>query len=384
VTARLRVLLDATSVPPTQGGVARFIGGLLQGLDELGETIDVVAKRADIPAFAAVAPSHNYIVAPPLTNRRPLRLVWEQLGLPALARRRGALVIHSPHYTFPILGAAAHVVTVHDATFFSSPDVHGRVKGIFFRTWIRLAARMATSLVAVSQATASDLARFVRIPAAGIQVAHLGVDERVFSPPTADAVAAVRARISLQPDAPYLAFLGTLEPRKNVPALLAAHATLRQSDPTTPVLVLSGARGWDERAAEILDELSTIPLPQRPVIEAGYLPLELLSAFLGDSAAVVYPSLGEGFGLPVLEAMASGAAVLTTRRLSIPEVGGDAVAYSEPDAGALATALRALLDDPDRRAELAAAGIERSALFTWSECARRYCEAWRSAESTRS
>jgi glycosyltransferase involved in cell wall biosynthesis len=384
VTSRPRVLFDATSVPPSQGGVARFIAGLLQGLHELGEPIDVVAKRADIPAFYAVAPSHTYIVAPGQVSRRPVRLLWEQTGLPALARRRGAQVIHSPHYTFPVIGTTANVVTVHDATFFSSPEVHSRLKGAFFRTWIRLGSRLATGIVAVSQATATDLERFVRVPDDGIRVARLGVDQTIFSPPNATSVAAVRDRLGLGPDAPYLAFLGTLEPRKNVTALLEAHSALVAADPRTPVLILSGSRGWDESANSALDALARQPAASRSVIEAGYLPLDLLAAFLGGSTVVVYPSLGEGFGLPVLEAMASGAAVLTTRRLSIPEVGGDAVAYSEPDADSLAVSLGQLIGDDARRRELAERAIERSRLFTWRECARSYLTAWTAAAGTRS
>jgi glycosyltransferase involved in cell wall biosynthesis len=206
-----------------------------------------------------------------------------------------------------------------------------------------------------------------------------GAYPAVFAPPTPQAIDEVRAAIGLKPDQPWIAFLGTIEPRKNIPVLIAAHAALREEDPQTPVLVLSGARGWDEAANAALDRNADLPPDVRPVIEAGYLPLELLSAFLGGSELVVYPSLGEGFGLPVLEAMSTGAAVLTTRRLSIPEVGGDAVDYAEPDVRSLATRMRALLDDPDRRARLAAAGLARSARFTWSECAAVYTRAFADA-----
>jgi glycosyltransferase involved in cell wall biosynthesis len=142
-----------------------------------------------------------------------------------------------------------------------------------------------------------------------------------------------------------------------------------------PPLVLSGSRGWDEEAAQRLDALT----PADGVIEAGYLPLDELPAFLGGARVVAYPSLGEGFGLPVLEAMACGAAVLTTRRLSIPEVGGDAVAYTEPDARSIAEALGRLLDEPERRAELSGAALRRSHEFTWAACARVHLDAYADA-----
>lgn len=374
------VLLDATSIPASHGGVARFIGGVLTGLHDNGVSIDVVAKRGDLPWLSAIAPGHRYRVAPPAVNSRLLRFAWEQLGLPRLARKLGCTVIHSPHYTFPLFARARSVVTVHDATFFSSPEAHSRLKGTFFRTWIRLARARADQLVAVSAATASEIEKFAGPPRSPIAVARLGVDTAVFSPPTDDDIAVVRTHLGLARDQRWIAFLGTMEPRKNIPALIAAHSSLRSSDGSTPVLVLSGARGWDDAANAELDAIAAVPRSERSVIEAGYLPLELLKAFLGGADVVVYPSLGEGFGLPVLEAMSCGTAVLTTNRLSIPEVGGDAVAYTEPDAHAIAEALGELLADQTRREELASAGLTRSGLFTWSACAAIYRDAYQSNE----
>lgn len=374
------MLLDATSIPASQGGVARFIIGLLAGLEATGTRITVVAKRGDLPALSAAAPGHRYIVAPPSVSIRPLRLLWEQVGLPALARRQGCTVIHSPHYTFPLVSGAASVVTLHDATFFSSPEAHSKLKGVFFRRWIRWAAARAQMLVAVSRATADEVEKYVPRLASPIAVAYLGVDAAVFSPASPASVREVRKSIGLSIDQPYVAFLGTMEPRKNIPALLVAHATLRAENPAeTPVLVLSGARGWDAATNDALDAIAAQPAAERSVIEAGYLPIELLSAFLGGAELVVYPSLGEGFGLPVLEAMSSGTAVLTTRRLAIPEVGGEAVAYSEPDAASLTIALRELLADDGRRAALAAYGLARSRQFTWAECARVYADTYEAA-----
>lgn len=373
MTSLPRVLLDATSIPPSRGGVARFLAGLTSGLESLGAVIDIAVKREDVEFLAAAAPSHRFHLVAPAVSRRPVRLVWEQATLPRLAGRLGCAVVHSPHYTFPLAGRAGRVVTLHDATFFSTPEAHSRVKGTFFRRWTTLAARRADALVAVSEATEREVTAHVARISAPISVAYLGVDRAVFRPPTPEAVDSLRARLGLATDEPWIAFLGTIEPRKNVPALIRAVKRLRAADPTFPRLVISGSRGWDEEAARLLDG-------QDPgVIEAGYLPLDELSALLGGATVVAYPSLGEGFGLPVLEGMACGAPVLTTRRLSIPEVGGDAVAYTEPDEDSLAEALSALVADPTRRATLAAAGAERSIRFTWEECATRYLEAYRTA-----
>ena len=115
------------------------------------------------------------------------------------------------------------------------------------------------------------------------------------------------------------------------------------------------------------------------MLRPGHLPIEVLSGFLGGAELVAYPSLGEGFGLPVLEAMACGAPVLTTKRLALPEVGGDAVAYTGVGAGDIAESLEQLLGDPARRAELAAAGLERSKEFTWAASAEAHLRAYRQA-----
>lgn len=369
------ILFDATSIPPTQGGVARFICGLLKGFEEVGYRVNVVAKPADIPRLRELAPTHNYIPAASIISFRPLRLLWEQVALPNLAKKLNCTVIHSPHYTFPLLTSSERVVTLHDATFFSSPELHSPLKRAFFRRWIRLAIKHASRVVTVSEATASEICRFVSTKR-HIDVAHLGVDTTVFKPPSFQEIDTVRKHLGLSEDQQWIAFLGTIEPRKNLSALINAHQTLCTENAATPLLIISGSRGWDESAHKLLDDIAQKPTSERTVIEAGYLPLELLSAFLGGAELVVYPSLGEGFGLPVLEAMACATAVLTTKRLSIPEVGGDSVAYSEPDAESLTVAIRQLLRNTAQRHELKKSGFIRSSQFTWRECAKKYAEVY--------
>ncbi len=171
---------------------------------------------------------------------------------------------------------------------------------------------------------------------------------------------------------PYLAFLGALEPRKNVPALIRGFSLAVADRPDPPALVLAGQPGWD---SQVESALAAAPLRLR-VIRAGYLPYDTLAGFLGGAELVAYPSLGEGFGLPVLEAMASGACVLTTRRLALPEVGGDAVAYCGVGAGDIAAALRELLDNPARRAELMQAALRRAKEFSWATSAALHREAY--------
>ena len=151
-------------------------------------------------------------------------------------------------------------------------------------------------------------------------------------------------------------------------------SVFRDSD-DAPALVLAGGPGWD---ADIEPALAEVP-PHLTVLRPGYLPLEDLSGFLSGCEILAYPSIGEGFGLPVLEAMACGAAVLTTRELSLPEVGGDAVAYCGSDAQAIARGLVLLDADPERRRALGVAAAERADEFTWKASAQAHIEAYRAA-----
>jgi glycosyltransferase involved in cell wall biosynthesis len=365
------VAVDATAVPADRGGVGRYVDELLPALSAEGADLVVVCQARDVAHYEALVPGADVRAAPAAVSRRPLRLAWEQVGLARLARRAGADVLHCPHYTMPLRAGLPVVTTLHDATFFTHPQVHLPVKRRFFRAWTRLSLARARRCLTPSAATRDELVRVAGADPSRVDVAHLGVDPQHFHVPTAEERAALRTHLGLA--GPYLAFLGTLEPRKNLPALLRAWSTL----PDPPDLVLAGGRGWDPD----LDQAAAgVPAGHR-LHRPGYLPLELLAGFLGGAELVVYPSLGEGFGLPVLEAMACGAPVLTTRRLALPEIGGDAVAYSEADADSIAEAVARLLADPARRVELAAAGRARAALFDWRACARAHLTAYAVAAS---
>lgn len=375
----VRVLVDATAVPADRGGVGRYVDQLLPELAAQGVQLVVVGQQRDTAHYRRLVPGAEVLAAPAATARRPVRLLWEQVGLPRLAARVRADVLHCPHYTMPLAARVPVVTTLHDATFFTHPEVHLRSKRVFFKAWTRISLRRSRRCVVPSQATADELARMTGSVHGQVDVAHHGVDPVSFHVPTDAERRVVRERLALHAER-YVAFLGTIEPRKNVPALIAAWVRACGQLPDPPALVLAGGRGWD---TGVDAALAAVP-GHLEVLAPGYLPLEQLSGFLGGAELVAYPSSGEGFGLPVLEAMACGAAVLTTPILALPEVGGDAVAYASPDVPALSTALGELLADAHRRAGLAAAATTRAATFTWAACARAHAETYRRAVQPRS
>ncbi|GIG39620.1 glycosyltransferase family 4 protein [Cellulomonas phragmiteti] len=371
---RVRVLVDATAVPPDRGGVGRYLDDLLPELPGGDIDLVVVAQQRDVVQLRARLVGARVVAAPSAVASRPVRLAWEQLALPVLARRVRADVLHSPHYTMPLLTRRPVVVTLHDATFFSHPELHSPLKARFFRTWIRVAARRAAVLVVPSQATRDEVVRFTATDGDAIVVAPHGVDGAAFRQVDAQEQTRVARSLGLE-GRRWVAFLGTLEPRKNVPALVRAWVRACAGTEDPPALVLAGGRGWD---TEVDPAVAEVPAGLT-VLRPGYLPFEDLAGYLSGAAVVAYPSKGEGFGLPVLEAMACGAAVLTTRELSLTEVGGDAVAYCDVDVDSIAAALEALLADDAERHRLSAAARARAATFTWAASAARHAESYRRA-----
>lgn len=367
----LRVLVDATAVPPNRGGVGRYVDQLIPSLEALGTDLVVVCQRRDLEHYRTLVPSSEVVAAPESVSGRPARLAWEQTGLPRLAERLGVDVIHCPHYTMPLRTSIPVVTTLHDATFFTHPEVHQSIKRTFFRSWTRTSLRRAARTIVPSHATLGELERVTGEVHGQVDVAHHGVDPATFHVPDVGQVKAAREHLGLR-SRRYVAFLGTIEPRKNIPFLIEGwrRAVSDMADP--PALVIAGGRGWDTRIDEALASVPDHLEVQLP----GYLPLDLLTGFLGGAEVVAYPSLGEGFGLPVLEAMACGAPVLTTTSLALPEVGGDAVEYTDPTAAGICTALRSLLTQPARREALSAAATRRAGTFTWAACAERHVQTY--------
>lgn len=367
-----RVLFDATSVPADRGGVGRYVDGLLGALGARADVdLAVVCQRTDSERYARILPDAQVVAAPAAVNHRPARLAWEQTGLPLLAQQLGAKVLHSPFYTCPLRASCPVTVTVHDATFFTEPEHYDKSRRTFFRSAIKTSLRRANRVIVPSKATRDELIRLLDADPTRVDVAYHGVDSSAFHLPTPEEKARVRARLGLG-DTSYIAFLGAKEPRKNVPNLIRGWAAAVADRPSPPALVIAGGQGHDD---DIDQAVAGVPGHLR-LLRPGYLRFADLPGYLGGALVAAYPSYGEGFGLPVLEAMACGAPVLTTPRLSLPEVGGDAVAYTGPDSDDIARELRALLDDEPRRTALARAGLSRAKEFTWESSAEVHLAAW--------
>jgi glycosyltransferase involved in cell wall biosynthesis len=359
----VRLLLDVSAVPLRPAGAGVYTWALTRELASEPELdLHLLTRRGDVERWADIAPKADlHPEAPPA---RPARLVWEQVAGPALADRIGADVWHGPHYTMPARNRVPTVVTVHDLTFFDHPEWHERTKVPYFRRMIRTSTRRAAAIVCVSEYTEARLAAIA--PARGIvRVAMHGVDHDRFV--IAGDERADRARLAAHGIVPpYVACVGTIEPRKDVPTLVAAFAPLAHTHPELR-LALVGGDGWGLERAR--DAIAASGVATR-VIRTGYVPDEIVPALYRRAAAVAYPSLEEGFGVPALEALACGAPLVTTSGSAPAEVVGDAALIVPPsDRAALSGALQTLVEDDAVAARLRAAGPARARTFTWSASA---------------
>ncbi len=376
----LRISLDVSAVPPAPAGAGRYIIDLTAALARRPEAaLTLVARRQDGRRWADLGGSS--VVRASAPGPRPLRLAWEQVRLPGLLDRWRVDVHHGPHYTMPERSRVPVVVTVHDCTFFDHPEWHERSKVRLFRRAIRVAARRAAALICVSETTAERLREVtdVRVP---VFVAPHGVDAGRFGPtePSPGSDAAALAALGLEPGLPLIVFVGTIEPRKNVPALVSAFTRLAGAHPDAR-LVLAGQKGWG--ADPLAHALGTLGPLARRVIRTGYVQDGTVPALLRSAAVVAYPSLSEGYGLPALEALACGSPLVTTSGTAMAEVAGDSAVLVPPgDVDALAAALdQVLSEDPtgEARRTRRRRGLAIAAARTWEASAAEHIHAYRAA-----
>jgi glycosyltransferase involved in cell wall biosynthesis len=362
--SRLHVALDVSPVPAQPAGAGVYVVRLVEALVAGGEVdLSLLARAGDGRRWERLAPAAA--VHPVAPGRRPLRLAWEQARGPAMARVLGVDLWHGPHYTMPLRSPVPTVVTVHDLTFFDHPEWHERGKVVFFRPMIRRVARRADGLVCVSEHTARRL-REVLEPRGAVTVIPHGVDHELFRP-EGEGDVELLAGHGVRP--PYVAFAGTVEPRKNVAGLARAVARLRRRHPDLQ-LVVAGRRGWGGVDVEATPG----------VVRLGYVADGVVPALFRSAAAVAYPSLEEGFGLPALEALACGAPLVTSAGSAMEEVVGDAAVVVPPgDDEALATALERLLAGGPEVERLRRRGPEVAARHTWAASATAHVAAYRRA-----
>jgi glycosyltransferase involved in cell wall biosynthesis len=302
------------------------------------------------------------------------RIAWEQTRLAAISRSLD--LIHGLAFAIPLACACPAVVTVHDLSFLRFPNAFRHFNRSYLSFITRISTRKAARVIAVSESTRQDVITFFGVPGERVAVVPNGVAEE-FHPVDPAEVAGFRRSKRLPEH--FILFLGTLEPRKNIVRLLEAYALWLHELPanakSTPLLVIAGAKGWFYET--IFARVNDLGLADR-IIFPGFVPAEELPWWYRAAELFVYPSLFEGFGLPVLEAMACGTPTITSKASSLPEVAGDAALLIDPeDTEGLAGALAHVLAEPEVAAKMRAAGLRQAARFSWTRTAAQTADVYR-------
>jgi glycosyltransferase involved in cell wall biosynthesis len=361
-------------VPGETGGMETYAVRLVPELAAARPDLELVAfvnrEALDARGERAFGPRVRIVPVRVSGRSRVQRAGAEQLLLPRLLRRHGIQLLHSLGGTAPRRPGMASVLTLHDLIYARHPEAHTKLMALGMRALVPLAARSADRIIAVSEATKAEIGRVLDIPSDRVDVVYEG--GRPLGPATPESE--LRARLRLDDAAPLVLSVSARRPHKNLSRLLQAFAGLAEG----PLLVLPGYPTPFE--GELAAEVARLGLGRR-VRLLGWVSEEDLEALYLAARCFVFPSLAEGFGLPVLEAMERGLPVACSDASSLPEIAGDAVRYFDPrDVTQMRRAIAELLEDGAMRARLAAAGRDRARLFSWERAAAEtvavYEHAW--------
>jgi glycosyltransferase involved in cell wall biosynthesis len=346
-------------------GIGTYIRNLLRQLARLdGQTDFVLLCRPDDSA-AIASLGENFR---PVVETSGNYSLTEQWKIPLALKREGVTLFHAPHYVLPPLVPCQSVVTIHDCIHLMFPQyLPSRLALTYARGSIAVAARRATRILTVSESSKRDILRFVDVDPDKIDVIYNGYDERFASEPVEEAIVRVRERYELHDE--FVLYAGNVKPHKNLERLIDAFHLVRK-------------RGLDQlKLVMIGDQISRYAALRRAVHQhqlhkyvrfLGYLPEETLAVMYRLAGVFVFPSLYEGFGLPPLEAMASGTPVVTSNVSSLPEVAGNAAVLVNPyDPSAIAEGIYRVLTDESLRGDLRQRGLARARQFSWEDSVRR-------------
>src|SRR5215831_5257312 len=346
-------------------GIGTYIRNLLKQLARLDSSTEYVLLTGpeDLAIATQLGPNFRTVLEP-----SPNYSIREQFHVPWVLLRERPDVFHAPHYVLPAAVRCRSVVTIHDTIPLTFPQyLPNKLAHAYARGSMWVAAHHSHRILTVSEASKRDILRFFNVPAEKVVVVHNAIDERFSRTPRPEDVERVRERFQLQQR--FVLYVGNIKPHKNLERLIEAFHALRRGELDDLKLLIIG------------DQISRYPALRRAVHRLklhkhvrflGYLPDETLAILYRLASVFVFPSLYEGFGLPPLEAMASGAPVVTSNVSSLPEVTGDAAVLVDPyDVGAIEAGMRRVLTDPALAAEMSRLGLLRAREFSWESSVAR-------------
>ena len=362
----MRIGIDYTSAVRQGAGIGRYTRGLVNALAESDRANEYILFSAGRDQTGRGWPPNFSLRSLPLQDRH-LALIWQRLRLPLPVELvTGHMdILHSPDFVLPPVWRAHTVLTVHDLSFMRYPACSSIHLLAYLMDAVPRSVRRAEVILADSESTRQDLIELLHVPGERLFVVYPGVEARFASGVAESAIEATLGRYGAR--RPYILGLGTLQPRKNFCRLIRAFDLLRRQHHVPHNLVIGGGKGW--LYEEIYATVRELGL-QKAVLLPGFVADEDLPALYSAADLFAFPSLYEGFGLPVLEAMGCGTPVVTSSVSSLPEVAGDAALLIPPeDVEALADALWRLINDSALRNDLRSRGFQQVSRFTWKRAA---------------
>lgn len=371
----MRIAFNAQLLSASRFGIWTYVFNLLKGLHELDTANDyTVFSNSD---KTDIFKSRFNIVRSSLDTSAPYtRILWEHLAMPFILNRSNVDIFHNPDHVLPILPVnAKKIITVHDLSFYKFPGTFPFMKRNYKRALTPRSVRLADKIIAVSNSTKDDLVELFGIDRNKIEVVHIGVSEEFVRIEDDDALEHSRKKLGLPEK--FVLYLGTIEKRKNLERLIDAFVLASRRGDFPHKLVIAGKKGWLYK--DLLKKIDDNGVKDG-IIFASDIKQADLPILYNLADLFVYPSIYEGFGLPVLEAMACGTPVITSNTSSLPEVAGDAAALIDPyNIEEIAHNISELLHDAERRKKMSGMGIERAGSFTWERCARNTMEVYKKA-----
>lgn len=352
-------------------GISWYIYNLLRQLDATAAfRYTVFLQDREFQAGASL--QLKYSAVP--TTRPVARILWEQLRLPTALKQTGVDLHHAMAFAAPVAVPCPFVTTIYDLSFKHFPEAFRPFNRLYLDTFTKYSAKRAKAVITISESTRQDVLQFYDIAPEKVHTVHCGVDE-AYQPLSSAQIDAFRARQSLPSQ--FVFFLGTLEPRKNILGLIEAYAAWRTREKEVPKLFIGGGKGWYYN--QVFQLVDTLGINDN-VIFLGYLPSDDLPLWYNAATMLVYPSQFEGFGLPVLEAMACGTPVITSNVSSLPEVAGDAAWLVDPsNSAALSEAMQQLYSNEDLQHSMREKGLYQGKKFSWRKTAEETNQIYRKA-----
>ena len=363
----MNILIDFTQIPKQKVGVGVYALETFKRLfkNSSGHNYFCLVQNDD-EELITIFGSYNILkVKSTLCRNFLCRFILEQSYIPYLCKKYDIDIIHSLHYSFPICvpKKTKRVVTIHDLTFFIYPKLHVFVKRYYFRFFIKLACRNVNSVICVSNSTKEDLFKYVKHINAAVEVIPLAATIPQIN---FEDICITKSKFRIKDK--YILFIGTLEPRKNIVTLIKAYAKSNKVN-SQYQLVIVGKKGWYYQ--EIFDLLNLLQLNDKVVL-TGFVSSTEKFALLSSASLFVYPSIYEGFGLPVLESLGLGIPTITSNISSLPEVAGEAAILIDPTSvEILCHAINTCLFDGETIEFLKRESIKQFGKFSWEETAKK-------------